>query len=312
MSVHIAVDVGGTHIRAAVYSQESLEPQKLERTTTKDADSTPLERIKNLIASIWPEDETVQAIGIAAPGPLDPFKGVILSAPNIPGWKDLPISQELEDRFQVPVLLGNDADLAALGEWHFGAGKGHHHVVYMTISTGIGGGVIINDQLLRGRRGLAAELGHVTIMPDGPMCSCGQRGHLEAIASGTAIARWVQDELKQGAESSLRCDQEITAKLVSQAAKKGDQLAIDALARAGSFIGLAMANYLHIFNPTIVIIGGGVSRSGDLLLEPMRTAMKEHIMTPHYMDDFTLTTAALGDEAGLMGALALARSSSSE
>jgi len=311
MSVHIAVDVGGTHIRAAVFSQESLEPVKLERTTTQSADSTPLERIKELIASVWPEEETVQAIGIAAPGPLNPFEGMILAAPNIPGWKDLPLTQELEDRFQVPVLLGNDANLASLGEWHYGAGKGHHHVVYLTVSTGIGGGVIINDQLLRGRRGLAAELGHVTVLPDGPMCSCGQRGHLEALASGTAIAKWVQDELRRGSESSLRGEQEITAKLVSQAAKKGDQLASDALARAGSYIGLAVANYLHIFNPTIVIIGGGVSQSGDLLMEPMRTAIEEHVMTSHYMDDFTLTTAALGDRAGLMGALALARSSGS-
>lgn len=112
MSVHIAVDVGGTHIRAAVYPQDSQEPQKLERTNTQEEDSTPLERIKDLIASVWPEDETVAAIGIAAPGPLNPFEGMILNAPNIPGWKDLPLTTELEDRFDVPVLLGNDANLA--------------------------------------------------------------------------------------------------------------------------------------------------------------------------------------------------------
>jgi glucokinase len=267
-----------------------------------------LERLIQLIESVWPKDEPVTAIGIASPGPLDPYQGVIIAAPNIAGWADLPLRKTLEDHFNVPVILGNDANLAAYGEWCYGAGQNHHHLIYLTVSTGIGGGVIIDDQLLLGVRGLAAELGHVAVQLDGPLCSCGKRGHLEALASGTAIARWVEQELSQGAGSILPHDQPITTKMVAQAAKKGDELAIAALTRSGTYIGKALANYLHIFNPSIVIIGGGVSQSGSLLLEPMRAAMCEQVLSEEYVENLTLTTAALGDEAGLMGALAIVRS----
>jgi glucokinase len=308
MSVIIAVDVGGTQIRAAVYPRNHMRPSLLNRISTRNARATPLERLIQLIESVWPKDEPVTAIGIASPGPLDPYQGVIIAAPNIAGWADLPLRKTLEDHFNVPVILGNDANLAAYGEWCYGAGQNHHHLIYLTVSTGIGGGVIIDDQLLLGVRGLAAELGHVAVQPDGPLCSCGKRGHLEALASGTAIARWVEQELSQGAGSILPHDQPITTKMVAQAAKKGDELAIAALTRSGTIIGKALANYLHIFNPSIVIIGGGVSQSGSLLLEPMRAAMCEQVLSEEYVENLTLTTAALGDEAGLMGALAIVRS----
>ena len=183
MSYHIAADVGGTQLRAACYATDSLKPFQVKRIATQVVGSTPLERLKTLIASVWPENQGVDAIGIAAPGPLDSNEGVVMAAPNIPGWVDLPLRKHLEDRFQIPVVVGNDANLAAVGEWKYGAGKGHHHLVYLTVSTGIGGGVIIDDRLLLGDRGLAAELGHVTVLHDGPLCGCGQRGHLEAIAS---------------------------------------------------------------------------------------------------------------------------------
>jgi glucokinase len=308
MSVIIAVDVGGTQIRAAVYPRNHMRPSLLNRISTRNARATPLERLIQLIESVWPKDEPVTAIGIASPGPLDPYQGVIIAAPNIAGWADLPLRKTLEDHFNVPVILGNDANLAAYGEWCYGAGQNHHHLIYLTVSTGIGGGVIIDDQLLLGVRGLAAELGHVAVQLDGPLCSCGKRGHLEALASGTAIARWVEQELSQGAGSILPHDQPITTKMVAQAAKKGDELAIAALTRSGTYIGKALANYLHIFNPSIVIIGGGVSQSGSLLLEPMRAAMCEQVLSEEYVVNLTLATAALGDEAGLMGALAIVRS----
>ena len=307
MSYHIAADVGGTQLRAACYATDSLKPFQVKRIATQVVGSTPLERLKTLIASVWPENQGVDAIGIAAPGPLDSNEGVVMAAPNIPGWVDLPLRKHLEDRFQIPVVVGNDANLAAVGEWKYGAGKGHHHLIYLTVSTGIGGGVIIDDRLLLGDRGLAAELGHVTVLHDGPLCGCGQRGHLEAIASGTAIARWVEEELKRGSVSSLVNERPVTAKAVSKAAHAGDKLAIAALERAGRFIGQALADYLHIFNPTAVIIGGGVSLSGNLLLDPLCESLKKHVLTRHYLDRLTIAPAALGDDAGLMGALALAR-----
>jgi glucokinase len=301
----IVADVGGTHIRTACFPTQSQKPTIVKRISTKGPDS-PHERLINLIAAIAPKDEEIAAITVAAPGPLDPYEGIVLEAPNIPGWTNLPLKKLIQERFNVPVAIGNDANLAALGEWRFGAGIGHHHLIYITVSTGIGGGVIIDNQLLLGSRGLAAELGHITVIPDGPLCNCGQRGHLEAVSSGPAIAHWVEQELSQGIPSSLTTDRPITAKEVSAAASKGDELAKAALARSGTYLGTAIADYLHIFNPSIVIIGGGVSQSGEAFFAPLRTAMSEHVLSKKYLENLTLTTADLGDDVGLMGALALA------
>jgi glucokinase len=302
----IVADVGGTHIRAACFPTQSQTPTIVKRINTKGSDS-PHERLFNLIAAIVPKDEEIAAITVAAPGPLDPYEGIVFEAPNISGWTNLPLRKLIQDRFNVPVAIGNDANLAALGEWRFGAGVGHRHLMYLTVSTGIGGGVIIDNQLLLGTRGLAAELGHITVIPDGPLCNCGQRGHLEAVSSGPAIARWVEQELSQGIPSSLASDRPITAKEVSMAASQGDELAKAALARGGTYLGIAIADYLHIFNPSIVIIGGGVSQSGEAFFGPLRTAMSEHVISKKYLENLTLTTAALGDDVGLMGGLALAQ-----
>jgi glucokinase len=302
----IVADVGGTHIRTACFPIQSQKPTVIKRINTKGPNS-PHMRLINLIAEIAPKNEEIAAITVAAPGPLDPFEGIIYEAPNIPSWTNLPLKKLIQERFNVPVAIGNDANLAALGEWRFGAGIGHRHLVYLTVSTGIGGGVIIDNQLLLGSHGLAAELGHFTVIPDGPLCSCGQRGHLEAVSSGPAIARWVEQELSQGIPSSLPVNRSITAKEVSLAASQGDELAKAALARGGTYLGIAIADYLHVFNPTVVIIGGGVSQSGEAFFSPLRTAMSEHVISKKYLDNLTLTTAALGDKVGLMGALALAQ-----
>jgi len=307
MDVHIAVDIGGTQIRAATYPLNSLHPLNIRRLSTNHPTRSPLERLIEVIASVWSREERVAAIGVAAPGPLDPYQGIMIDAPNIPDWENLPLARILEEQFQVPVALGNDANLAALGEWQFGVGQGHHHLIYLTVSTGIGGGIIVDDQLVLGHRGLAAELGHVTVLPDGPLCGCGRRGHLEAVASGTAITNWVQQELASGVSSILIGTPAPSAKDIAQAAKAGDSLAINALARAGAFIGQALADFLHIINPSLVIFGGGVSQSGDLLLNPVRESLMEHVMNPYFLNGLSITAAALGDEAGLMGSLALAR-----
>jgi glucokinase len=302
----IVADVGGTHIRTACFPADSHKPKTIKRIQTNGT-GAPHERLINLIGSIFPEGDEVAAITVAAPGPTDPFNGIVLEAPNIPGWTNLPLKKLIQDRFNVPVAIGNDANLAALGEWRFGAGIGHRNLVYITVSTGIGGGVIIDNRLLLGARGLAAELGHVTVIPDGPLCSCGQRGHLESVTSGPAIARWMEKEISQGIPTSLADKKPIKAEDISKAANQGDALAIGALARAGTFLGTAVADYLHIFNPSVVIIGGGVSLSGEALFTPLRKAMTEHVMSKKYLENLTLTTAALGDEVGLMGALALAQ-----
>ncbi len=302
---YIVADVGGTHIRVACFPKASLKPNNVQKISTVGPDS-PHDRLIQLISQVAPKGEAIAAIAVAAPGPLDPFKGIVYEAPNIPSWINLPLQKLLEDEFKVPARIGNDASLAALGEWRFGVGKGHRNLIYITVSTGIGGGVIAENQLLLGERGLAAELGHITVIPDGPLCGCGQRGHLEAVASGPAIARWMEQELSQGIPSSLPAGKPITAQDVSLAASQGDELAKAALARGATFIGTKIADYLHVFNPTLVIIGGGVSQSGPAFMGPLRAAMAEHVMSKWYLQDLTLTTSDLGDDVGLMGALALA------
>jgi glucokinase len=215
----IVADVGGTHIRTACFNTDGQRPNAIKRIHTIGA-GAPHERLINLIEAIFPTGEEVAAITVAAPGPTDPYEGIVLEAPNIPGWTNLPLKKLIQERFNVPVAIGNDANLAALGEWRFGAGIGHRNLLYFTVSTGIGGGVIIDNTLLLGAHGLAAELGHVTVIPDGPLCSCGQRGHLEAVTSGPAIARWVEQELSQGIPSSLPDKRPITAEEVSKAASQ--------------------------------------------------------------------------------------------
>jgi len=307
MTVTIALDVGGTHMRVAFFPKNETKPIKHKRIRTYADGETSIERLINLIKETLPAGEKIDAIGIALPGPIDPQKDVILRAPNLPEWENKPIPQWIEDEIGAPTFMGNDANLAALGEWHYGAGKGHHDLLYLTISTGIGGGIICNDQLLLGAHGLGAELGHVTILPDGPMCSCGHPGHLEALASGPAIAAYVAEQLSEGRASILSGKPE--TKEISQAAQGGDKLAKEAFQRAGNYLGLGVANYLMIFNPSIVVFGGGVSKAGDLLFDPMRKTINNSVLSKHYLEDLIITTTELGDNTGLFGALALARDS---
>ncbi len=306
MTIYIAVDLGGTHIRAASFRPTETEPLKHHKIKTRSKDESIFERILHLIEEVIPAGESLGAIGIAAPGPLNPRTGVILNTPNIPAWENFPVVEKLNAYFHVPVFLGNDANLAALGEWRYGAGQGHDHLLYLTISTGVGGGVISDGHLLEGKDGLGAELGHVTVLADGPTCGCGHKGHLEALSSGTAIAKYIETRLSDPTtESSLRSSAKRSATEIAQAAREGDSLALSAFNRAGRYLGIGVADFLHIFNPSILIFGGGVSQSGELLFDPMKRSLQEVVFSSAYMDNLVITTAALGDDAGLLGALAL-------
>lgn len=306
MSLTAAVDIGGTHIRVAMYEPDSTTPVSHHRTRSQANEPGVFDRLVQAIESVWQKDR-VKAIGIASPGPLDPHTGTILATPNIPQWKNFPLAPNLSKHFGVPVYLDNDANMAGLGEWQYGAGKGHHNLVYITISTGIGGGVISHDRLLQGFHGMAAELGHMIIDPKGPPCGCGYHGHVESFSSGTAIARYVNEQITAGTKSMLQAHPSLNTAQVADAARDGDPLAISAFKRAGHYLGIAMANYLAIFDPSILIFGGGVSQVGDLLFKPFEESLHNHTFHPHYLDDLVITKAALGDNAGLMGALAWAR-----
>jgi glucokinase len=306
MSHTIAVDIGGTHIRVASYQPDSIQPVAHQRTRSLGNEPGVYDRLERAIESIWPKDG-VRAIGIASPGPLDPHTGTILATPNIPEWQNFPLTAKLSQHFNVPTYLDNDANMAGLAEWQFGAGKGHQDLVYLTISTGIGGGVISNGCLLQGFRGMGAELGHMIIDPDGPLCGCGKRGHIESFASGPSIARYVNEQLAAGQTSSLQSKSNVGTVQIAEAARAGDALALSAFERAGYYLGIAVANYLAVFDPSILIFGGGVSQVGNLLFKPFEESLRMHTFHPHYLDDLVITKAALGDDAGLLGALALAR-----
>jgi glucokinase len=306
----VGVDFGGTHLRAALVDNDGQIVEQLKRETRATlGPAAVIDRIAEAITDMHthvPLGDTLAGVGAIAPGPLDPFEGIIFRAPNLEGWDNIPLADELRARVNLPVWIGNDANLAALAEHAYGAGRGLSDLIYLTISTGIGSGFIINNQMLLGARGMAAEAGHMQIIPDGPLCNCGNRGCIEAIASGPNIAREAAGRLRRGIESSLQhLEHDPTAREVVQAAKAGDAMAIDVLRRAGLFIGMAVANLVHLFNPQRIVIGGGVSNAGELLFGPMRQGANEHIM-PSYRGSFDIVPAALGDDVGLLGAAALA------
>lgn len=306
MRTIVSIDIGGTRLRAAAYKQDQFQPISQKRVETKAKEPNAFGRLINLLEDIWPKNENVDAIGVSSPGPVDPHTGVIMVTPNIKEWRDFPITAKLTDHFGIPAYLDNDANLAGLAEWKFGAGRGHHNVLYLTVSTGVGGGVIINDQLLQGHHGLAAELGHTTIQADGPLCGCGQPGHLESFSSGTGIERFVAEQLKAGRESLLQPDKKNSAHAISEAAKQGDALSIEAYQNAGKYLGIGVANFLHAFDPSIVIFGGGVSQSGPLLFDSFHVSLRERVIHSRYLEGLVITRAELGDDSGLLGARALA------
>jgi glucokinase len=306
MPTIVAVDIGGTQMRAAAYTQEQIHPIKQKKIPTLASKPGGLDRLIQVIEDVWPKDGDVAAIGLGSPGPLDPHTGYLLAPPNNPEWHNFPLTPSVEKHFGVKTFLDNDANLAGLGEYRYGVGKGHHHVLYITVSTGIGAGVITDDRLLQGYHGLAAELGHSIVDPDGPPCSCGFNGHLESFSSGPAIVKYVFGELEAGTRSVLKRDANMTARDVAEAAQQGDELAIKAYQRSGTYLGIGVASFLHAFDPSIVIFGGGVSQVGRLLFDPFEESLKKRVFHPRYLEGLVITTAQLGDDAGLLGARALA------
>ncbi len=312
-SLFVTVDLGGTQLRVAGYRPNGeIVHRYATLTHSEEGQEAVVQRLLDSIRQVttkFPREE-VAAISIGAPGPLDPWRGIVFMAPNLPGWKDVPLRDIVQETFQRPTYLGNDANLAALGEWRFGAGRGSTDMIYITVSTGIGGGIISGGKLLYGKRGFAGEVGHQTIEPHGPRCNCGNRGCLETIASGTAIGRDARALAKVGrapylfelAKGEINT---IDAALVSRAAEKGDEISRQLLATAGSYLGIAITNLLHLFNPELIILGGSVTKAGDFLLHPLWQTLRERARPP-YLENFDIVPPQLGDDVGLIGALALA------
>ncbi len=309
----IAIDLGGTNLRVATVSFGGRIMQRVSiPTRAMDGVDAVIKRMTDKVIEMVGADKIRQAAALAvgAPGPTDPWAGVIISPPNLPQWVRVPLKQILEDRLQIKTFLGNDANVAALGEHRFGAGKGTMHMIYMTVSTGIGGGIIVDGKLLLGKNGGAGEIGHMTIDKDGPLCACGNIGCLEAIASGTAIATQTIRCLRSGERSSIRDEvggdlSRVTAQVVVEEAMKGDQLAMEIMHGAATAIGIGVVNLVNLFDPEKVIIGGGVSNAGPLLFDPVRRIVKDRAMDIAWQG-LEIVPTALGDDVGLVGAAALA------
>jgi glucokinase len=302
----IGVDLGGTQIRAARLDQRLRILAREQTLTLADQGLEPtLERIKTLVRAVWPRDGAhVVGIGVSAPGPLNHVTGVVVAPPNLPGWHNVPLQNMMQDAFGVPVYVGNDANVAALAETARGAGHGFRHVIYITVSTGIGGGIISDGRLLLGKGGLAAEVGHMVMVVDGQVTD------LEQEAAGPALARQARARIESGEKSLIHelVNGDLTktsGKMVGQAAEAGDALALEIVRRGGRILGLGIVTLLHLFNPEIIVIGGGVSKLGELLFAPMREAYQQHSIDPAYWSDLRIERSVLGDNVSIVGAAAL-------
>lgn len=307
------IDIGGTKIAVALANNEGLMqsyfrfPTTIELGAHRILDNT----IKEIERLIREADGRLTAIGVGCGGPMNRKRGVILSPMNLPGWDEFPIVELLEKHFDVPVVLDNDANAAALGELEYGAGQGFRNLVYVTISTGIGGGIIINGEVVHGVGDGTGEIGHITVQPDGVLCGCGSRGCLEALCSGTNIARRARERLSEGRESSMmnvmrESGGGVTAKTVAEAALKGDALASEIWVETINFLAIGINNIIVTLAPEAVILGGGVSTVGEQLFAPLRRQLAERVrILP--IEGVQVLQAALGGDSGIYGALILGR-----
>jgi glucokinase len=312
----LGIDLGGTKIVSAVVDDRGAVLSRDQSLTP--AAQGPGAVIEMLVSSgrraleragISAAD--VASIGVGAPGLVNAQTGIVHTSPNLPGWQDVPLRDVLEQELGKKVFVINDAKAAAVGELKFGAGRGCRHFVYITISTGIGGGIIIDGQIYTGATGMAGEIGHMVIDDAGPLCSCGNRGCWEMLASGTALAREARRSIESGASTTILNKSggdinKIDARLVHAAAIDGDGLAVELIQRTAYYIGVGLANVINIFNPERIVIGGGLANIGDMLLKPAyEEAGRRAFMLPFRAVSFV--TAELGGDSGVIGAAAYAR-----
>jgi len=259
---------------------------------------------------VRPPDAQLTGVGVSFGGPVHGDGRTVRRSFHVPGWAELPLAARLEQLFGVPAAIANDADAAALAEYRFGAGQGVRHLLYVTVSTGIGAGLVLDGRLHRGEHAWAGEIGHLPLKPDGPPCPCGRNGCLEAFASGRSIARAAQQRLRH-ADDERTLDrasglwalprEHITAQDVATAAAVGDGLAASVWAEAMGWLGLGIAAAANLLNPGRVVIGGGLARAGPLLFDPVRQTAARYLLDPHS----TIVSAALGDDVGIIGGAAL-------
>lgn len=317
MSYSVGIDLGGTKMLITLAGRDgAIIAQRQYLTRAEGGTGGPGEillrmhqYVLELLASAGAEISKLDKIALCVAGFYEHTSGNMLSSPNLPGWDNFPIKQELRNLFKLPVVVENDAAAAAYGEYLFGAGRGKRNMVMITLGTGIGGGLILEGELYRGG-GFAGEIGHIPVLPGGPLCGCGRRGCLEALSSGTAVAREGRRILQQGRERGAILRQvagdvdNVQAEDVFKAAAKGDEDAASVVGRAAYYLGLGLAAVVNVLNPELIVAGGGMAGAGDSFLKPVGGYLFQFAVEPS-AKMVSLVPAMLGEEAGIRGILSL-------
>ncbi|UQZ85483.1 Glucokinase [Paenibacillus konkukensis] len=304
----VGIDLGGTKIAAALFNSkgEILGRERMETANARTAKEV-VQRMIEMIRSVA-RGLPLSGVGLASPGAVNSKDGIVLHGTNLPEWEQVPLKKWMGEALGVDVQVVNDANAAAWGEYVRGAGKGSENMVYVTFSTGIGAGIVLDGKLLLGSTSFAGELGHNIIQPDGPACSCGNRGCWEVFASGTAIRdaalAFMQSKSSAIAELAAAYGEPVSAKHVFEAYKQADEVAVQVVDRAVHYMALGLANAVHTFNPDRIVVGGGVSKAGDQLFPALREQTDKLVMKP-YRGTFEIVPAGLQDDVGLIGAAAL-------
>lgn len=307
----IAVDIGGTNLRFGIVKKTGQIIHKIVRPTEADAGRDAV--IKNIINGIDEilylskiKKSSILGISLATPGFIDINKGIITFSPNLPGWRNVNLGKIIKDSLGIPVTIENDANAAAFGERWLGAGKNSSNLLCITMGTGIGGGIILDNKIWHGDKGMAGEIGHITVNPDGPLCNCGNYGCLEAYSSGTGIINRIIDAMKKGKKTALLSMikngiNEITPEKIFLAAKKGDQISLELVEDAGKYLGIAISDFANLLNIKTIILYGGLVSSFSLFAK----RMKEEIINrtiPSFSKEVKVLKAGLKDDAGIIGA----------
>lgn len=310
----LLADVGGTNTRVALVDETgAMLIRQSESTQAEAGRDAVMERLATAIREVasTADASSIVGIGLSVASPVDPATGEMYNPPNLhgEGWHLFSPKTFLQDKLGLPVSLANDATLGAMGEHAFGAGRGSDNMIYLTLSTGIGGGVIMDGRLYTGHKGFAGEIGHITIDRNGPTCNCGNVGCLEAMASGTAVARMAYERLSAGESSTLLAAaggdaSAVDARMVAEAAKSGDKLAQSLMSEVGTNLGIGIVSLMHVFDPELIVIGGGMSQNLEMLIPEIDREIQRHAMA-HLKDRRPVVKSELGDDVSLLGAAAL-------
>jgi len=309
MTVTVGVDVGGTKIAAGVVDDDGLilDTERVE-TPAEDSDAA-VRAIVEVASRLRKAHPNVAAVGVSAAGFVSSDRATMLFTPNL-AWRDLPLRDLLEKELQVPVVIENDANAAAWGEFSYGSASDAHELLLVAVGTGIGGGVVVDGKLVRGWFGTAGEIGHLRVVPNGHPCGCGQHGCWEQYASGSALVRFARERVAEGDRllSEAGGDREgIDGQLVTRLAKAGDPLCVDLLADLGRWLGEGIASLCAVLDPQLVVLGGGVGEAGDLVMVPLKTAYDTTLPATDNRPHAQIRAASLGNAAAIIGAATLAR-----